>query len=486
MSALGQAGGVIGCLGLALLLVGGGRPTRLAGLACWGVGLGALSLSVAPDVSRTVLAAGAVAGAVLAVAGAWTLLRWPYLLPFLTLMLIPVRIPVDIGSEEANLLLPLYVVVGAQAVALAWQLLRGDDRARELGSAAWPLAALVVWCGVTVLWTDDVRKGSIFLGAFVIPFGLVAIAIARLPWRGRLLTWLWGVLVGTALVYALVGGYQWLTRDVFWNPGVIVGNAYAPFFRVNSVFWDPSVYGRYLAVAVLVTLAGILLGGVRGWRVVGLYVIVCATWLGLTLSFSQSSFVALSTGIIVAAAVAWGARAVAALVVVAVVSAALTFMVPQVRHQIVDKSRSGINKVTSGRSNLVSQGIQIGLDHPVTGVGVGGFSREYARRRGIPGKDPKRTASHTTPVTVFAEAGFVGLGLFLAVVVCVLAATLRGLGRGFTSRVSLAAGLAFVAIFVHSMFYADFFEDPMTWVLLGLMGLVARVPKKPSAEQPSA
>ena len=31
---------------------------------------------------------------------------------------------------------------------------------------------------------------------------------------------------------------------------------------------------------------------------------------------------------------------------------------------------------------------------------------------------------------------------------------------------------------MHSVFYAAFFEDPMTWALLGLVGLVARVPKK--------
>ena len=84
--------------------------------------------------------------------------------------------------------------------------------------------------------------------------------------------------------------YQWVTRDVFWNPGIIVGNAYAPFFRVNSVFWDPSIYGRYLAVAILVTLAGIVLGGVRGLRSVGLYLVVVAIWIGLAFSYSQSSF----------------------------------------------------------------------------------------------------------------------------------------------------------------------------------------------------
>ena len=47
-------------------------------------------------------------------------------------------------------------------------------------------------------------------------------------------------------------------------------------------------------------------------------------------------------------------------------------------------------------------------------------------------------------------------------------------------RVALAAGLALVAIFVHSLAYNDFFEDPMTWGLIGLVGLVAplRVPAR--------
>ena len=231
----------------------------------------------------------------------------------------------------------------------------------------------------------DVRRGAILLGAFLLPFGLLAIGFARLPWRGRWLAWLWGGLVATALAYALVGGYQWLTRDVFWNPSVKVFNAYAPFFRVNSVFWDPSVYGRYLTVVILASLAGIVLGGVRGWRVAGLYAVVVATWLGLLISFSQSSFVALAAGIVVAVAVAWGRKATLALVGLSALTAVVVLAVPQVRDELVGKSRSGFNRVTSGRANLVGQGARIALDHPVAGVGAGGFSREYARRLGIPG-----------------------------------------------------------------------------------------------------
>jgi O-antigen ligase len=479
VSVAAQAAGVVGALGLAVLPLPPSRPARIAGLLAWGAGLGVLGLYLLPDLSRSRLVAAAVGGLLLALAFAWALRRWPYLLAFATLACIPLRLPVDIGSDEVNLLLPLYAVIGGLALSLGWALLRGDGRVRELGPVAWPLAAFVAWAGVSMLWTVDVRRGAIFLGAFVLPFGLLAVGFARLPWRGRWLTWLWGGLVATALAYAAVGAYQWVTRDVFWNPSVKVFNAYAPFFRVNSVFWDPSVYGRYLTVAVLASLAGILLGGVRGWRVAALYAVVVATWLGLLISFSQSSFVALVAGIVVAAAVAWGRRATLALVALGALTCVVLLTVPQIRHEIVGKSRSGVNRVTSGRANLVGQGIRIALDHPIVGTGVGGFSREYQRRLGIPGRDPKRVASHTTPVTVAAEGGIVGLALLAWLAAAAFLATLRGLGRGFTSRVSLATGVVLVAIAVHSLFYAAFFEDPMTWALLGLVGLVSRVPKRP-------
>ena len=64
------------------------------------------------------------------------LLRWPWVLAFATLACIPIRIPVDVGTEDANLLLPLYAVVASLVAALGWQLLRGDARSRELGPIA--------------------------------------------------------------------------------------------------------------------------------------------------------------------------------------------------------------------------------------------------------------------------------------------------------------------------------------------------------------
>jgi O-antigen ligase len=483
-----EAGSVIGSAGLALLYVAPARRLRLAGLVAWAVGLAGLAAYLAPSLSAPKLVAGAVAGLALAAAGAWALLKRPYLLAFATLACLPARIPVKLGDEDANLLLPLYVVVAALALALGWELVvRRDARVRELGPVALPLAAFIAWTGLTLVWSVDLHEGAIFVGAFVLPFGLLALGFARLPWRGRWLTWLWLGLVGTALAYASIGLYQWATRDVFWNPKVIVGNAYAPFFRVNSIFWDPSIYGRYLTVGILTALAGILLGGVRGRRLAGLYVVVVAMWVGLFFSFSQSSFAALAAGVAAATLVVWGRRAALALGALVLVLALGALVVPQVRNRIETKSRSGLDSITSDRSALVGQGLRIALHHPAGGVGVGGFKRAYADRVGLPGKRPKSAASHTTPVTVAAEEGLPGLALLGWLVVAALFASLRGLGRGFTSRVSFAVGLTLFAITVHSLFYNALFEDPMTWSMLGLVALAVSVPRKgPAAKDAGA
>ncbi len=472
MSELARVGGPIACLGLSLLLVAPRRDLRLAGLAGWALGAAALAAYLAPD-GRTGLLLGALAvGGVLAVAGAAVLLRWPWVLALATLACVPIRIPVEVGGEEANLLLPLYGVVGSLALGLAWQLARGEERSRELGPVALPLAALVAWTGLSLLWTDDLRQGAIFLLAFVLPFGLLAIGFARLPWSRTGVRTLYGALLATALVYAGVGLFQWVTRDVFWNPTVIVGNAYAPFYRVNSVFYDPSIYGRYLVVAILATLGFVLLG-LRGRLVAGAFVAVATLWVGLLFSFSQSSFAALVAGVLVAATVVWRWRAAAAAGFVAAVLLSVGFATPQVRTTLLKESRAGLNNATSGRANLVTNGIRIAADHPLAGVGVGSFKRAFADRTGLKGREPRKAASHSTPVTVAAEIGIPGLLLLVWLGVAALGATLLGAHRHDAGRAALAVGLTLGAIAVHSLFYNALFEDPMTWALLGLVALTA-------------
>jgi O-antigen ligase len=477
---LARAGGAIGCGGLATLLVAQPRAWRLGGLAAWGVGALLLALYLLPHSHRAILGAAAVLGLGLAAAGAVLLRRWPWALAVGALACFPARIPVHVGSTEANLLVPLYGVVAAAALALGWELLHGDERARELGPVALPLAAFVAWTGLSILWVDDLRQGAIELVFFVLPFGLLAVGLARLAWSRGWLTLVYAQLAAMALVFGAIGVYQYATRDIFWNPKVIVGNAYAPFFRVNSVFWDPSIYGRFLVVAILASLV-LLFAERTALRAVGLAAAIAATWVGLLFSFSQSSFFALIVGVLAVAAVAWRWRAAVVAGLAAAVLVSVGFGAPNVRHSLLGHTRSSFDKVTSDRYSLVSNGLKIAIHHPVLGVGVGGFRKAYAKQTHLRGSEPKKAASHNTPITVAAETGMVGIALFVWLLVAALLAAFRRIGWSFEGRTSLIAGLALGAILVHSFFYNAFFEDPMAWGLFALVALVVARPREERA-----
>jgi O-antigen ligase len=458
-------GGVLGALGLAVLVVARDRVLRLAALAATVVGGAILVVTLRPEGNDTLIAVAGVLGVAVAIGLAALFLRWPWLLPMAALACAPARVPVKVGGEEANLLLPLYVVVLAGTLALAWDLFRRNGRARELGPLAWPLAAFLGWAGISLVWSDGARQGAVSLAAFYLPFGLLSLMLARLPWKRRWLTALAVQLIAMAVVFAGTGVYQWVTRDVFWNPKVIIGNVYAPFYRVNSLFWDPSIYGRFLVVAILVALVSVLYGARRDS--IGAAVVVVALWIGLVFSFSQSSFVALVAGVLGAIALSWERRSVIALGVAVVALLAAGFVVPSVRAEILDNT----DRATGNRSSLVREGLRIAADHPLGGVGLGGFKSAYGERVGFRAADPARAASHNTPVTVAAELGFPGLLLFAALVATALWLPFRGASRSFAGRASLCFGLALLAILVHSLFYNAFFEDPLSWGLLGLTAL---------------
>jgi hypothetical protein len=479
---LAQFGGPAACLGLAVLLLAETRASRLAGLAATVAGAAVLGIALAPNAPAKI-AVGVAATLAAAAAAAIAFRLVPWLLPVAALACVPARIGVHVDGAGSKLLVPLYVVVLGAAMLLGWELWRGDVRGRELGLVRWPLAGLLAWVGVSLVWSEDVHEGAVTLLAFYVPFAILALAVARLPWSMLGARVLYCAVTAMALVFAAVGFYQYQTRDIFQNPKVINSNAYAQYFRVNSVFWDPSVYGRFLVVAIVPSLVLLVYARVR--RPAPLVVAaVVVIWLGLLISFSQSSFAALLVAVVGASVVAWRWRALVAVAVAGFVLAGIAVSAPALRHSIQHHTSSGLNSATSGRSSLVANGVRIAAAHPVAGVGVGGFKRAYADRvQKFKGKDPKLAASHTTPVTVAAEGGIVGLVLYLSLLAALLAQAFRRADRSGPGTLALASGLALAAIVCHSVFYADFFEDPTTWLLIGLIGLASAVRPTPEVEE---
>jgi O-antigen ligase len=488
---LARAGGPLAAVGLAFLLAGTRRDLRLAGLGAWGLGCGFLASYLAPSGHTKIYAAAAVVGVAGAVAIAALFRRWPWLIAVSALACAPARIPVHVGSTDSNLLVPLYAVIAGAALLLALELALGDRRSHELGPLTWPLAGLVAWSGLSLAWSKDLHEGSVSLLFFWLPFGVLALSLARLAWSRRWLTFLYAQLVLMALAFSVIGVYQYATRDVFWNPKVIVGNAYAPFYRVNSVFYDPSVYGRFLVVAILAALVMALYDRERR-PAYAAGAAIAVIWVGLLFSFSQSSFAALIVGTAVVAAFRWRWRAALALGIVSAVILAVALGTPHIRHSLLRESGSGLNKASSGRAKLVTNGIKIALHHPIEGVGVGGFKRAYADRVGLKGSEPKKAASHNTAVTVAAETGLPGLALLVWLVSAALFVTLRRAAGSFKGRSCLVIAAGLAAIALHSVFYNALFEDPVFWGLLGLTALCSGLPVRrwqtpvPAAAEPES
>jgi O-antigen ligase len=472
---LAEIAGPIACLGLAVLLLARTRKNRIAGLCYALVGTVLLVASLSPASWPELV--GAIVGAVvLAPLLAWVFRREPWLIAYATLAFVPFRVHF-LGHQ---LLVPLYAVALGAAGLLLWQLVDGDESTRELGIASWPLALYLGWIGLSLGWTIDLHSAVIDLLAFYIPLTILAVSIARLPWRPSRVRLLYAELAAMALVFVAVGFYQYETHTIFQNAKLGTINAYAAFFRVNSVFFDPSIYGRFLVIAIVPTVVLIIRGRLSTRWALGALAFIAVTWLGLLISFSQSSFAALLVAVFAAAAVVWRWKSILALVAVVIVAGGLTVTQPKLMHALRHHTSGGLNSATHGRASLIANGIRIAKAHPALGVGLGGFERAYSKRTH---RTPKKSASHNTPVTVAAEQGAIGLVVFFWLVGALLLAAYRRIDHPDYGRLALSAGLGLLAIFVHSLAYNDFFEDPTTWLLVGLIALAAplrvRAPRPP-------
>jgi O-antigen ligase len=433
--------------------------------------------------------------------------RHPQTFPILAVAALPFRLPVATASgQSANLLVPLYAVIGAGVLAYAWR--RLGPRAREAAAAAgngggrlgeaWrerpagrvalALLLFVVLYALQSLYSNDVEQAVKNTAFFYIPFALLFKLLTTVAWSRRILAWCVGVTVALALFFVGAGFVEYATRHLLFNHKVIESNEFQTYFRVNSLFFDPNIYGRYIAM-VMIVLAGVLLWGRRRREVLVISAVLAVLWAGLVLSFSQSSFAALLLGLAVLAAFRWGMRPVLAVAgAAAVVALAVVIAAPGLVH-LNYKSKHGVNRASSGRFALVRGGLSMFADRPVWGFGSGSFAKHY-RAREKASSAQAASASHTIAVTVAAEQGVLGFGAYLLVLAAGFRMLFSGIGRlgdrappaRTLARVIVAA--AFAGLVLHTLLYAAFLEDPITWTLLAL-GIVLSAPASPPAPLPA-
>jgi O-antigen ligase len=457
---------------------------------------------LAPFHHHPVRGIAAIAAVLLVIAVlAYLINRYEQALPLLAIAALPFRIP--LGTVSDGLLLPLYAVIAAGAlvfVARAWARASNepedDSAGRRLRLPELALSAYVVVYALQALYTPDAGTNSGLLraveniGFFYVPFALLFHLLRRVRWSVELLRRCLLVLLALAGVFVLVGLGELADGSHLLFNRSLDQDAY--FVRINSLFYDPNIYGRFLALTMIV-LGVVLLFERRPRFVIAIAGALGLMWVGLLFSLSQSSMAALLAGLAVAAVGTWGRRAatVAAVLAVLAVAGAVAFALA---------SGNSADDLTSGRSSLVTGGVDLFKARPLFGYGSGSFSDEYlahlSRRPNtfehfehLPFIAPTTSDSHTIPVTIAAEQGIAGLALYaLLLVACfreLFGAGLLNGPRGAEWMARLAIAAAFAGLVVHTLFYADFLEDPSTWVLLAVGAALARAAADSSHAAPA-
>ncbi len=488
---------VVAVLATAALLVRASRLRALAILGCI-VLCPALLLAEVWSTSRVVairhhplegVALGLV-GLAAVVVLAVLIRRRPFLLGLLAVLTLPFRVSVSAGGSSADLLVPLYFVIAAGALAFAVPAALGRpsplttgadggnsrDGGYSLANGNSPiiwlkrlLALVIVVYAVQALYSPTVGSPSGFEKAlqnmvfFYIPFAVLFCLLERVEWTPRLLRQCLVLLVAMGIAFSCIAFYEYATKTVLFNSKLVATNQLYTYFVVNSVFSDPNIFGRFLAL-VMVLLAVLLLYERTPREQAAIGVALAIMWVALVLSLSRSSMAGLLVALALVAAVRWKLWRILALGALLIVIGGAAVAISPTTFGF----NQSFNGVSAGRGSVLSGGARLFGDRPLEGFGSGSFQIEYHRHN--PDAGPL-TASHTTPVTIAAEQGIIGEIPYIALVVVALVVLVRGT-RLDPARAAVAA--AFVALLVHTMLYADFLEDPSTWALLAVGAALAR------------
>lgn len=415
-------------------------------------------------------------------AAAAGIVRRPWVIGPLIIVALPFRIPIQAGGVTSNLLVPLYFVVAAGSLAfVAAELRFGGPRAERADAPVpgtvrkwfeWLLVTYITLYAVQAIYSVDFEKALQQMVFFYVPFALAYRLLRDIEWSRPLLRRCLMLVAGLAVLFAVIGFIEYATKTIYFNPKLVVQNETHAYFTVNSVFLNPDIFGRFLAL-VMIALAGVLVYESRARQAIGVTLVLAVLWAGIVLTLSRSSLGALLVGLGALAAQRWKvSRAVVVAVAVIALGAAAVALSPK-----TFGLNQGLNGASSGRAGLISGGAKMFEQRPIWGYGSGSFGKEYKTQHPFPGQN--LSLSHTIPITIAAEQGVIGEVAYVALVVAALILLFRRARRD-PARAAVAA--AFLALVFHTMLYADFLEDPVTWTLLGVGVALAAAPK--SSEPP--
>lgn len=376
--------------------------------------------------------------------------------------------------------------LGGGLLAIGWlAVLATHHEARRdfLVAHPWMSTAIVAFLGWSLLsatWAADAGAAVGTTVRYLLNAILFLIVFTAVRDRRQLL------MVTTAFVAGAVGA-------TFYGLLHVSSELYAG--RLGGSGLDPNELAATLVagVALSVGLAANLKRS-PGLRLVAVTAGL-ACLLGIFLTVSRGGMVALAISLLAAVLFAGRWRARVALLVGALAALTAVYFVvlaPPAARERITSATQGEHRVPDGRVTLWELGWRMAKDNPVHGVGAGNFREtvpDYLLRPGVIMRSDQvllatPQPAHNTYLSVLAELGVVGCGLFLSLIAFSLISMLRAArcfrARGDPGCEILARSFAVGLIGVLA---ADFFLtqelSKQLWLLLGFGPVLLAMSRDP-------
>jgi len=431
-------------------------PPRLPDGLARGAGAAAvLALSAAAAFTVSHRPLWALAGALLAVAVAAAAAKLPFAVAVLVASFyFDSYLAVGVGVVTVGKLLGL---LAAAAWFLRWSVARRPVVGDPL---LWPLAGLAAWIPLSLATAYDQAAGVAVALRYLTFFTLVFLVVQAVDGDRRTATRMIDVAVAAGGASALVGLHNFF----------VAGDG-----RAHGPLDDPNDYAFVLAVTVPLALHRVRSAAGPLHRALAALALL-AMLAAILASFSRSALVGLAVAGAWAAAtrrlpLRWALFAAAG--VAAVVLASYLLQQEQVETALLQKQHAAQSNIDQ---RLVAW--RVALEEfesaPVLGVGPGNFEARFDEFGLPPDPATGAPAAHNAYLSVLAELGAPGLGLFLAYLALAWSRLRRRLPddpHADALQAALAGG--FMVAMVGAMFLTEQFYSPL-WLLPALGATLAR------------
>ena len=390
-------------------------------------------------------------------------------------------LPLEFTSQLLRLQLARIVLLVA-AAAYGYLVLAGQRKV----AVPFTLSniALATFIAVSLLsWLFTRAPGSRNGLADLVLYPLAAVLIVNLSPSVEEHRKAWVALLASGVAIAVLVWFLHITHLNIWR-------ADPTGIRTNATFGDPDVAARFLTIAAS---AGIALFAARV-RVDKTSLAAIASGAAFTVStLSKASLILFPASFVVAAVFGRDHKraAIAGLAGLLIFGASVVLTPgasPRVvrafnqitggAHLIVNPPSSSITNQQINQSELdlvrvylINAGWQMFRDHPITGVGYGGYQHALTTtyKRFLPA-NPPATLSHTTFVTILSEEGLIGAVPFAAFLLLLLYEVIAAIRRGSPMRDWIVTpAVAIVPILAYSQLEGRLIEEPYLWLALGLL-----------------